>query len=765
MLSKLDLHGHAVEIVRRCGAAALSDVIDSKFGCVATFDGADFAQQKKPTVIPEKRFEFTLPAGVTVSVWKADLTNCPVDAVVNAANEDLMHFGGLALALSKAGGPQIQKESQDHISAHGVVKTGNAVVTGAGSLPCKMIIHAVGPCLPAYASQSDLAQAEGLLRKTIYSILDRVKENNLNSVAIPAVSSGLFHYPLPQCADTIVSAVKHYYGYYSAHRLKEIRFVNHDEPTVKEMLRACQQILGSQQSMSYSQAAGGMSRGDAKTSTTTLQMGNVSLTLKWGQIEEQQTDVIVNTIGNKFDRKLNSGVVSSAILKKAGDKLQKEIVSAPATEYVIMTSGQRLRCKEVYHTFCPTKVMYASQAQEAAAQEFLLKSVLDCLWLAAGKGHKSIAFPAIGTGALGFSKKEVADIMSEAVTRFAKKSSKKMDVYFVIFPSDVDVFKAFEEKMRTFPQKPSYPSLTPGPEPEGRGDFHRSRGPTPQISLRGPSHEAEREAEQWLRGIFFESSGFYTICNNFILHFGEEEQSQLSRLMEKYSVSIEESFETSRASIIVQGKSAVDVAVAGLQVEAQLINIQKEFVKEEASAIFKMISQDVSFEKKALSDSSYEFSDRMSAFKHMLLRAAKVDRVENAALEKLFEHKKEQLGCFKPKTMYQRIPAQFIDMVSRVGFHTEFAPPDDPAYGEGIYFASSPKKAMDVWKGPKKGYLHFVEAEVLTGNSTLGQRDFILPPLVGKDSLKMYDSLSGPEISVIFNGHQALPKYIITCEV
>ena len=66
---------------------------------------------------------------------------------------------------------------------------------------------------------------------------------------------------------------------------------------------------------------------------------------------------------------------------------------------------------------------------------------MDCLWLAAGKGHKSIAFPAIGTGALGFSKKEVADIMSEAVTRFAKKSSKKMDVYFVIFPSDVDVFK------------------------------------------------------------------------------------------------------------------------------------------------------------------------------------------------------------------------------------------------------------------------------------------------------------------------------------
>lgn len=287
MLSKLDLHGPSVEIVRRCGAA-LSDVIDSKFGCVATFDGVDFAQQKKPTVAPEKRFEFTLPAGVQVSVWKADLTNCPVDAVVNAANENLQHYGGLALALSEAGGPQIQKESQDHISAFGVVKTGNAVIAGAGSLPCKMIIHAVGPIFPTHASRSDLIQAERLLKMTIYNILDRVKENKLGSVAIPAISSGLFHYPLPQCADTIVKAVKQYYEYYSGHRPKEIRLVNNDEPTVKEMSRACHQILGSQRSMSYSQAAGGTSRGDTKTSTSTVQMGNVSLTLKKGKIEEQQ---------------------------------------------------------------------------------------------------------------------------------------------------------------------------------------------------------------------------------------------------------------------------------------------------------------------------------------------------------------------------------------------------------------------------------------------------------------------------------------------
>lgn len=61
--------------------------------------------------------------------------------------------------------------------------------------------------------------------------------------------------------------------------------------------------------------------------------------------------------------------------------------------------------------------------------------------LAATKGHKSIAFPAIGTGALGFSKEEVAHIMSDAVDRFAQTSPKKMDVYFVIFPNDGYIFK------------------------------------------------------------------------------------------------------------------------------------------------------------------------------------------------------------------------------------------------------------------------------------------------------------------------------------
>lgn len=71
---------------------------------------------------------------------------------------------------------------------------------------------------------------------------------------------------------------------------------------------------------------------------------------------------------------------------------------------------------------------------------------------------------------------------------------------------------------------------------------------------------------------------------------------------------------------------------------------------------------------------------------------------------------------------------------------------------------------MEVWNKADYVYLHFVMAEVLIGNSTPGERGLILPPPMMKNPLVLHDSLSGgKDISVIFNGYQALPKYIITC--
>ncbi|XP_040004962.1 protein mono-ADP-ribosyltransferase PARP9 isoform X2 [Xiphias gladius] len=756
MASKLDipLHGPAVNIVWQCGPT-LSDVLQRKFGCVAIIEGLDFerdltiAQQKRPTTVQEKRFEVMLHAGVKVSVWKADLTRFRVDAVVNAANTVLQHYGGLAQALSLAGGSQIQKESDDYIRRKGNLATGDAVVTDAGLLPCKKIIHAVGPQLQLYSSKSDVSWAEPQLRKAIRSILDRVKENHLKTVAIPAISSGLFNYPLPLCADTIVSAVKHYFENYPSQRFRpeEILLVNNDEPSVKQMERACHEILAPHKPMSYSQAAA------AKTPKPTVQIGNVLLTLKQGEIEKQQTDVIVNTVSS--NRNLQLGVISNALLVKAGLGMQNELYKAREKAQVVVTNGYHLQCKEVYHTFCTEK-------GTEAAQQILYESVSECLWIADASHHKSIAFPAIGTGGLGFSKKDTAQIMSSAVANFAKKSTNMMEVHFVTLPSDNSTFKAFQEEMKFLQQKASHPSSTQAFE--HRDYFPDSKPPTPQISLSGPSDEATREAERWVSGLL-QPSGTFTIHNNFIQHLGEQEYLQLSCLTKK-GVFIEESFKKGHAAITVSGGSYEDVAAAALEVEAMLCNIQKEFVREEEGPMLVMSTKNVSFERKTVDCQSLVFSDRLSDFRKERLQIIKLEKVENPTLKILFDLKKKQLQCNISQKMLQRIPAQFCEMVSHIGFHSECAPPADPAYGDGIYFAGSVRKAMEVWKEQNEEYLYFVEAEVLTGKSTPGKPGLILPPAVGTDPQILYDSVSGgTDISVIFSSYQALPMYIITCKV
>ena len=91
----------------------------------------------------------------------------------------------------------------------------------------------------------------------------------------------------------------------------------------------------------------------------------------------------------------------------------------------------------------------------------------------------------------------------------------------------------------------------------------------------------------------------------------------------------------------------------------------------------------------------------------------------------------------------------------------------DPRYGEGIYFAGSVSAAADLWGGQSQQdvYQYYVEAQVLTGRSTPGKPELIMPPPVGDDPLVRFDSLAGgADVAVVFNGHQALAECIFICK-
>src|SRR6185295_13146168 len=130
-----------------------------------------------------------MPASIALT--KGDITALDVDAIVNAANEHLQLGSGVAGAIRRRGGPAIQREC-DRI---GHCPVGGAVVTGGGDLPARWVIHAVGPVW-----RGGSAGEEDLLASAVRSSLERAEEIGAKSIALPAISTGIYGFPLDRAA-------------------------------------------------------------------------------------------------------------------------------------------------------------------------------------------------------------------------------------------------------------------------------------------------------------------------------------------------------------------------------------------------------------------------------------------------------------------------------------------------------------------------------------------------------------------------------------
>jgi putative ATPase len=138
-----------------------------------------------------------------VEIVKEDITKQAVDCIVNAANSSLQHGGGVALAISRNGGYKIQEESDEYIKKNGKVPTGEVAVTSAGNLKARYIIHAVGPIWHGGTSNEDT-----LLYNAVINSLKKAEELGCSSVAIPAISSGIYGFPIKRCAKIFNNALK-----------------------------------------------------------------------------------------------------------------------------------------------------------------------------------------------------------------------------------------------------------------------------------------------------------------------------------------------------------------------------------------------------------------------------------------------------------------------------------------------------------------------------------------------------------------------------
>ncbi|XP_078466482.1 protein mono-ADP-ribosyltransferase PARP14-like isoform X2 [Lampetra planeri] len=426
---------------------------------------------------------------ITVSVQKGDLQHHCVDVVVNAANRQLNHAGGLAKSLLDAGGKIIQDESD--IIVHnkgGILMEGDAVFTKAGALPCKALIHAIGPDW-----DSNLAEIKiNTLKQTVHKSLRLAADKKYESIAIPAISSGIFEFPLQPCCETIMSTVKEFCetDANDSSTLKDIRLVNNDDITVMMMKESFITVFGQKklssdfnnpkisnkntfekdftklkktglhtfQSSSSQAEYKRKEKGTTAKITKSAQPQNrnllqtfegLDIQLIKGNIENEQVDVIVNTVSNDLD--LSYGGVSSALLEKAGPQLQMLTTAISGGQNAddgdvipIKIKECKLKCREVYQTVC-------CHWDESIGETVLRKIISSCLQMAHKSKYRSVVFPAIGTGNLNFPRAITACIFFDELVDFSKKYPKTpiQSVRIVVFGKDESTYAAFQKELNT----------------------------------------------------------------------------------------------------------------------------------------------------------------------------------------------------------------------------------------------------------------------------------------------------------------------------
>jgi O-acetyl-ADP-ribose deacetylase len=156
-----------------------------------------------------------------LALIKADITTIKVDAIVNAANSSLLGGGGVDGAIHRKGGKAILEACVAIRNKQGKCKTGNAVITTAGNLPAKYVIHTVGPVWNGESEQNN-----ALLADCYRNSLTLAVENEVKIIAFPNISTGIYHFPKDKAADIAITTVN---NFAQKEKIEKVIFVCFDD--------------------------------------------------------------------------------------------------------------------------------------------------------------------------------------------------------------------------------------------------------------------------------------------------------------------------------------------------------------------------------------------------------------------------------------------------------------------------------------------------------------------------------------------------------
>ncbi|XP_071315220.1 protein mono-ADP-ribosyltransferase PARP14-like [Trachinotus anak] len=403
---------------------------------------------------------YTLCDELQVLVCQGDITKQDADALVNAANEDLDHCGGVAAALSKAGGPEVQRESDTLVQYIGKIPTGDVVVTTGGKLHCKKLLHAVGPAAGRAGGREKF-----LLEKTVQSALNLSEIMEFKSIAMPCISSGVFGVPVTVCSEAIVTAVKKF-GSQGGRSLSRIILIDNREEVVRAMQEACDRLLLGISSGNTTQKDDlgflmeAAAQNTAKKASAGAPGDSVHIEVVQGTIETQEVDVLVSPM---VGHNLFSTRVGNTLSEKVGSQLTARFRNAAGEDTlpgdaVLVEGLPGLPSNAVFFL----NLAPWDNDQDGTAVEVLRLGINTILTSCESRGFGSVAFPVLGAGiALRFPTSIVASVLRQEIHAFKQNRVSRTPflVRITIHPNDTEASEVFKEFTKDI-QQPDQASTT-----------------------------------------------------------------------------------------------------------------------------------------------------------------------------------------------------------------------------------------------------------------------------------------------------------------
>ncbi|XP_051779119.1 protein mono-ADP-ribosyltransferase PARP14-like isoform X1 [Erpetoichthys calabaricus] len=426
------------------GSSYLSS-ISKEYNCVIKFKEDTNIEILHTSETQRNLCDFKLETGKVLSLRQGDITKEKVDAIINAANEQLSHGAGVAVAISDSAGPGFQKECSELVRRQGKIKTGKAVLTKAGKLPCKAVIHAVGP---NWSEDKNVNRVKQLLASAIKEALEIAEQKGFRTVAMPCVSCGIFSVPVELSAECIISAVKNFA--ITAHSVRSITIIDINRDTLKKFEDICRKLLGIQEAtLNQNQKIEESSH--VSMSMDQEESPNLQVEVVLGKLEEHSDNVLVVPI---IGGDLNSTQVSMDLQNKAGTLLPMAFTHSAQGKHFIpgdilpVYDVSNLKCLQVLYLFCSKW-----NDPQGHALEILKRGLHNCLQHCHSNALQSIALPVVGPGrALGFPHEAAIKALLNEISQFEKKfsSSWLKKVKIVIHPNDKNSAMVIQEASKKF---------------------------------------------------------------------------------------------------------------------------------------------------------------------------------------------------------------------------------------------------------------------------------------------------------------------------